>query len=268
MVGIATHAKTDQLGINLGATGLGVFELFQHQHPGAITQHETVAIFIPRTAGLGGLVVAVGERLGGGKTAHPHRGGCLLGTTGHHHVRIAVGDHATGHADGMGACGTGGGDGDVGALQASHDGEMTGHHIDDGGRYEEGAQLAGTAVDQAAVVLLNQTQTADAGTDRHTDALGILLVDDETGIIQRLHACGDAVLDEEIHLASFFAVDTVLLGIEILDLACEAGRKLAGVKVFDGRNAALPVEQGLPAGFGSVAYRGKHPQAGHHDSAF
>ena len=48
-----------------------MFVLFQHQHPGAITQHETVAIFIPRTAGLGGLVVAVGERLGRRKTPIP-----------------------------------------------------------------------------------------------------------------------------------------------------------------------------------------------------
>ncbi len=93
------------------------------------------------------------------------------------------------------------------------------------------------------MVLFNQTQAADTGTDRHTDALGICLVDDETGIIQRLYACGDTVLNEEIHLASFFAVDTVLLGIEILDLACETGCKLAGIKVFDGRNAALPLSR-------------------------
>ena len=115
----------------------------------------------------------------------------------------------------MGTCGTGGGHGDVRPLQTLHDGEMTGHHIDDGGRHEEGS-ACGATVDQAAVVLFNQTQAADTGTDRHTDALGICLVDDETGIIQRLYACGDTVLDEEIHLASFFAVDTVLLGIEIL----------------------------------------------------
>ncbi len=30
-----------------------------------------------------------------------------------------------------------------GPLQALHDGEMTGHHIDDGGRYEEGLSLRG-----------------------------------------------------------------------------------------------------------------------------
>ena len=64
----------------------------------------------------------------------------------------------------------------------------------------------------------------------------------------------------KIHLAGFFAVDAELFGVEILDQACETGCELACIKVVDEGNAALPVEQGLPAGFGSVAYRGKHPK--------
>ncbi len=268
VIGIATHAKANQLAIDLGTTGLGMFVLFQHQYTGTVTQHETIAILVPWTARLLRFVVAVGERLGCGKAAHPHRGGSLLGTTGDHYVRIAIGDHPAGHADGMSARGTGGGHGDVGALHAFHDREMTGHHIDDGRRHEEGAQLAGATVDQAAVVLFDQTQATDAGADGHADTLGILFVDNKARIIQCLDTGGHAVLNEEIHLASFFTVDTVLLGIKIFDLAGETGCKLAGIKVFDGGNAALPVEQGLPAGFSSVAHRGKHPQAGHHDSAF
>jgi hypothetical protein len=94
-----------------------VFVLFQHQYPGAIAQHETVAILVPGTARLLWFVVAGGERLGSGKAAHAHGGGGFLGTTGDHHVRIAVGDHPAGHADGMGTCGAGGGHGDVRALQ-------------------------------------------------------------------------------------------------------------------------------------------------------
>ena len=245
-----------------------MFVLFQHQYPGAITQHETVAILVPGTARLLRFVVAGRERLGRRKAAHPHGGGGFLGAAGDHHVRITVGDHPAGHADGVGTRGARRGHGDVRALQPLHNGEMTGHHIDDGGRYEEGAQLARAAVDEAAVVLLDETQTADAGADGHADPLRILFVDDEAGIIQCLHPRRHAVLDEEIHLAGFFAVDAVLFGIELFDQACETGRKLAGIKVIDERNAALPVEQGLPAGFGSIAHRGKHPQAGYHDSAF
>ena len=44
MIGVTAHAKTDQLGIDLGTTGLGVFVLFQHQYAGTVTQHEAVAI--------------------------------------------------------------------------------------------------------------------------------------------------------------------------------------------------------------------------------
>lgn len=146
--------------------------------------------------------------------------------------------------------------------------KMTGHHIDDGGRNEERAQLAGAAIDEAAVVLLNQTQTADTRADGNAYPLRVLFVDDQAGIFQGLNTRRHAILDEEIHLAGFFAVDAELFGVEILDQACETGCELACIKVVDEGNAALPFEQGLPAGFGSVAYRGKHPQAGHHDSAF
>ena len=157
----------------------------------------------------------------------------FFGTASDHYIGITVSDHPASHTDGMGTCGTCGRHGDVRPLQTFHDGKMTGHHIDDGGRNEEGTDLAWAAVDQAFVVLFNQTQTADTGANRHADTFGILFIDGQAGIIQRLHTGRDAVLNEEIHLASVFTVDTVLLGIEILDQTCEAGCKLAGIKVFD-----------------------------------
>ena len=90
-----------------------------------------------------------------------------------------------------------------------------------------------------------------------------------SSIIAYHTGCKNAMtFDMQGACAGFFAVDAVLFGIELFDQACETGRKLAGIKVIDERNAALPVEQGLPAGFGSIAHRGKHPQAGYHDSAF
>ena len=71
MTGVGTHAKACQLRVNLGATGLGVFVLFEHQHACTFAQHKTVTVLVPGARSCLGVVVARGKRTHGSKAAHP-----------------------------------------------------------------------------------------------------------------------------------------------------------------------------------------------------
>ncbi len=48
VAGVGAHAIARKLGVYLGATGFGVFVLFQHHHARALTQHKAIAVFVPR----------------------------------------------------------------------------------------------------------------------------------------------------------------------------------------------------------------------------
>ena len=70
MTGVGAHAKASQLGVNPGATGFGVFVLFEHHHTAALAQHKTVAVFVPGARGGGRVVIAGAQGAHGGKAAH------------------------------------------------------------------------------------------------------------------------------------------------------------------------------------------------------
>ena len=44
VIGVAGQAVADDLGVDLGAARLGVFELFQHDDAGALAHDEAVAV--------------------------------------------------------------------------------------------------------------------------------------------------------------------------------------------------------------------------------
>src|SRR5690606_34998151 len=146
VVGITAHAEAHQLGIDVRPTGLRVLVLFQHQYPGAVAQHEAVAVQVPGAAGGFRVVVAGGQGAGGGKAPHAQGRAGHFSAAGDHDVGVRVGDDARGLADIVGAGGAGGDDGDIGALHAIHDGQVPGNHVDDAAGDEKGRDLARPAL--------------------------------------------------------------------------------------------------------------------------
>src|SRR5438552_409936 len=63
VVRIGAHPVSGELAIDPRAARLRMLVLLQHDHPGALAQHEAVAVDVPRTTGGGRVVVARGERL-------------------------------------------------------------------------------------------------------------------------------------------------------------------------------------------------------------
>src|SRR6185312_5998564 len=96
---------------NVRAALLRGFELFENENARAFTNDEAVAILIERAGGVQGIVIALRERAHGGESADAHRGDAGFGAAADHDIGIATLDDAEGIADGVGACGAGGGGG-------------------------------------------------------------------------------------------------------------------------------------------------------------
>lgn len=238
-----------------------VFVLFQHQHAGAVTQHEPVALLVPRTRCSGGVVVARGHRLHGAEPAHRTWGRTALGATGQHHVGIAVLDHAHRSADRM----VGGGAGRHGrerrALQAFDQAHLARQHVDDGAGHIERRNLARAALMQFDGLLFDAEQPADTGAQNGAHAFGIAFVDLQPGIVQRHERGADTVVDERIHLLDVLGGHK-LGGIEILDLARDPGGELRGIDLPDRANARATVDDPIPTGGQIIAQRRHHAHAG------
>ncbi len=173
MIGIAVHAEADQLGVNAGAAPPGVFVFFQHQHAGAVAQHEAVTLGVPRAAGRRRVVVARRQRLGRRKATNAGRTGREFRATCNDDVLFATLDGASREADAMRPGGTRRHDGVIRTFETVFDREIAGHHVDDVARHEEGRDSARTAIEKRLIAFLDAGQTTDTGTDDGADALGI-----------------------------------------------------------------------------------------------
>ena len=58
MAGITGSAVARDFAMDMGATHLCVFEVFQHQHGGCLRNDQTIALGIKRSAGAGGVGIA------------------------------------------------------------------------------------------------------------------------------------------------------------------------------------------------------------------
>jgi hypothetical protein len=207
---------------------------------------------------------------GRGKAADTQRRDGGFGATGHHHVGIAIFDHATGLADAVQTGGAGGDDGQVRAGEAVLDGQVARDHVDDRRRHEEGRNAARAALAVFAVGLLDHRQATDAGAHHAADALGRLLAQrvavGQAGIAHRLDRRGQAEVDEGVHVAGLLAGE-VILDIEALDLAGNAAGEGGRIETRDAVDAAAPGHQVGPTLGHAVAHRADQPEAGNDDAA-
>ena len=106
VVGVAVGAVAHDFGIDVCAAGLGVLQLFQHQHTAALTHHKAAAPCVEGQAGRI-RVRSSGEGLHAGKAADAQRADAALGTAADHDRLIAVADAVERIAHSVGAACTG-----------------------------------------------------------------------------------------------------------------------------------------------------------------
>ena len=104
---VGAHPVPRHLGQDVRAAPLRELQLFEHQNPGALADHKSVALAIPRARRALRLVVARRERAHGGKSADAHGRDAGFGAAADHGIGVAALDEAERIADGMRAGGAG-----------------------------------------------------------------------------------------------------------------------------------------------------------------
>ena len=261
VVGVIAHAKADHFAVNRRATGFCMFQIFQDQHASPITQHKAVALLVPGAAGLFRLIIAGRQGTGGRECRNAGTGGGHFGTTGQHHVSVAIGDGAGRIANIVGTGGAGGHNGDVRAFVAKPDSRITGNHIDHRRRHKERRYLAGAGLFHLDNVLFDVLQAANTGTDGNAHPLLVELVElFQATVVHRLLGGNQAIVNESVKLAGFFGRQPGF-DIQVLYRPADARAILAGIEPVDLANATAPGTHCAPGGTDIVPYRGQHPHA-------
>ena len=146
------------------------------------------------------------------------------------------------------------------------DGQEAGHHVDDRAGHEERRNAPRPLFEQRLAVVLDVGQAADAGAHDHADALSVGIGDFQSGMSHCLEAGGQAVLNEQIELARFLG-GQVLLDIETLHRAAEAGGEGGNVHVLKRTDAAAASQNTFPAARHIGTQRRKHTHPGDHDTS-
>ena len=96
-----------------------------------------------------------------------------FGTTGDHHIRVAVFDQTTGFTNAVQTCGASGHNSQVRPFETTAHRHMPRDHVDDRGRDEKWGNPTRTACGVFGVGVFDQRQAANARTDHHTDAASL-----------------------------------------------------------------------------------------------
>ncbi|EGE57185.1 hypothetical protein RHECNPAF_470074 [Rhizobium etli CNPAF512] len=207
VVTIRGGAVADDFGVDLGAAGLGVLKLLEHQHAGAAGDDEAVAVDVIGARGAVGRVIVLGGHGAHGVEEIGHRPVEIFVAAGKHHVLLAPLDHLGGIADAVRRGRAGRRDRIIDAVNLEPGGECGGggrrHRL----RYGEGADALRAVVLDGDVGRFDQGaggRTAGAHDDAGAFVLGVVLLF-QTGISDRLFH-GDmvpgAALRQEAHGAA------------------------------------------------------------------
>jgi hypothetical protein len=159
---------------------------FQHQHAGALTEHQAVAASVERPAGLGRIVPAVRQRAGVAERGRERRKQRGLAAAGQHQVGLACAQDPHRLTDRLGTGRAGRPDRGGVAADAEldrdpgrgHVRQHTGQHV----RADPQPSLAGVLDD----LLFEQCQAADAGNDHRDPARVDVPAHLDAGVGQRV----------------------------------------------------------------------------------
>ena len=224
-----------------------MLEFLKNHDAGTFSHDEAIAIFIPRAARAGRVVVACRECAHCRESTDTHGSDRGFGASGNHYVGIAISNDAHGIANGVSAGSAGGSRRFVRALGAESHGNVPGGKVDDGSGDEEWRDLARAAFEKRLVLALDYVETANAGADVDAHLLGILGSNFEFRHLHRFIGRGEREVDEAAHLLDFFFLDEIER-VEIAYFGSDLAGECGGVKCGNAVHAALARRQSLPYG--------------------
>ncbi|MNE05684.1 hypothetical protein D3C80_982540 [compost metagenome] len=218
-VGVA--AETDDLGMDAGATGQGVFQFLEHQHAAAFADHQAVACgVVGARAALWGVVL----QAGGVERVEDHGFGRaqFLGTAGEHQRQAPELDRLVGIADALAAAGAGAGGGNQATGEAEEDADIGRGGVRHHPHVGVGVQAFGHRVEQHVAERLDLVGAAGGGAagDAHAPVLD-RFVAQQAGVGQRHLRRTHGKPRDPAHAAQLLA-GPVAWHLEVIDGGCQA----------------------------------------------
>ena len=193
------------------------------------------------------VVIAGGERFGGGKAGNAHVVARHFGAAGNHDVGIAHLNHAHRLGNGMGGGRTGSGGGQIGAPQSVTDREIARHHIDQVARHIKRRYPFGAVIKKIFVAFQHAGESTDAGADNNAGAFAERGIGSkiQPAVADGVNARSHAVEYESVHFAQFFFVE-IARGIKIGHIAAKTYRQGGSIIICNRTNAAFSSKNILP----------------------
>ncbi len=267
VVGVAGAAVARDLGIDVGAAGLGVLHLLEDDDGGTVGHHEAAAVGVERQGGVL-RIRGAGQRLGVREAGDTDRYGTAVAAARDDGVGVAVLDGAERLADGVRGGGAGRHDVDAGALGAELDGDLAAGHVGDHRRDEVGGDpLAGLVLEELLQLALDGREAADTGADigAQTARLDVLAAH-QAGVVHRLPGGSHRIDGEGILLADERLVHPVFFRIEIPDHAADLDGQVICRELCDMVNSAHAVDKVVPKSLDIVSDAREDAESGHNYS--
>ena len=267
VIGVSAHAHAGELGVDAGAARLCVFQRFEHQNTGTLTQYKAIAIPVPGTRRGFRRIITFGQGFDGTEATHAGHAYRCFRTAGNHHIRVTVLNEAGGVTHAMRGSGTGRHHRYVRALESVQNGNHAGNHIDNRARHKKRRNSTRTLGNHLANIVLDHRQAADTGADVDADAFRIFFGNDQARIVHRHLGCGDAKMDERIHPPHFLGGHPVG-GIESLHLTRNPRGKWCGIKPGNRPDTTATVDEVVPGCRDRVTNRRNNAEPRNDDAPF
>ena len=261
MVGVARGAEARDLGQHRGAALERMLQRLQHHRARALARHESRAAHVERQGGLR-RILGLRQRAEVREPGQADGRHGLFRAAGQRRVDVAVADVAHGRADGVRAGGAGGDHVQAFAAQPVADGEVARRDVADHRGDEQRAHALRTLLGQGEEAALQLVDAADAGAEHARDARGVLGLEVQARLRQRLVGSDDGVLHEALEPARLLLRDAVLGSVEIAHLGGDMNVVVGRVEARDRPDAAGAAHDRVPQRLHAHAGRRHRAHAG------
>jgi hypothetical protein len=148
-----------------------VLTFLDYENPSTLSEHESVAVLIPRPRRTRCFVVPQGHGAHRTKPRHSERRDRRLGATADHHISVTVLNDSVRFSDGVCTRSARRSVREIGSCGPPTDGNLASGQIDDSRCYEKRRNASWTLTRELCVFPFDGFETADATPDRNSDAI-------------------------------------------------------------------------------------------------